>query len=137
MVAETLFLVVPLSVYNSHPVSSEQVKFLHNGPGQPYVDHDFTNVEALLGFTNKSAQLRQALSNSRRYGRDLREWSDSLVSNFWSIQDTCFVNQPQHPTGGAMCLDLELESCRSTSWSSHAEDPKSVIKSISLGNKVT
>ncbi|KAG8188510.1 hypothetical protein JTE90_008075 [Oedothorax gibbosus] len=134
LVAETLFLIVPLSVYNGHPVSSEQVKFLHNGPGQPYVDHDFTNVEALLGFTNKTTQLRQALSNSRRYNKDLREWSDTLVSNFWSVQETCFVSQPQHPTGGTLCLDLDLKACHMTTWSSHADDPKSVIRGIGYSN---
>ncbi|GFQ80628.1 xylosyltransferase oxt [Trichonephila clavata] len=137
LVAETLFLVIPLSVYNGHEVSSEQVKFLHNGPGQPYVDHDFTNVEALLGYTNKSAQQRQALSNSRRYGKDLREWTDTLVSSFWSVQDTCFVNQPLHPSGGALCLDLELDPCHLTTWSSHADDPKSVIRNFDANNKIT
>ncbi|CAL1290966.1 unnamed protein product [Larinioides sclopetarius] len=137
LVAETFFLVIPLSVYNGHEVSSEQVKFLHNGPGQPYVDHDFSNVEALLGYTNKSVQARQALSNSRRYGRDLKEWTDTLVSSFWSVQDTCFVNQPLHPSGGALCLDLELDPCHLTSWSSHAEDPKSTIRNVGVNSKVT
>ncbi|XP_055935993.1 xylosyltransferase oxt-like isoform X2 [Argiope bruennichi] len=137
LVAETFFLVIPLSVYNGHEVSSEQVKFLHNGPGQPYVDHDFSNVEALLGYTNKSVQARQALSNSRRYGRDLKEWTDTLVSNFWSIQDTCFVNQPLHPSGGTLCLDLELDPCHLTSWSSQADDPKSTIRNFGINSRVT
>ncbi|XP_054711088.1 xylosyltransferase oxt-like [Uloborus diversus] len=137
LVAETLFLVIPLSVYSAHPISSEQVKFLHNGPGQPYVDHDFTNVEAVLGFTNKSTLLRQALANSRRYGKDLREWTDSLVGNFWSVQDTCFVNQPQHPTGGTLCLDLELDPCHLTSWSSLSADPKSTISGVNVNTRTT
>ena len=127
LVAETHFLITPLSVYSGHQVSSEQVKFLHNGPGQSYVDHDFSNVETLLGFTNKSTHLRQALANSRRYGKDLWEWTDSLVSSFWSVQETCFVRQPQHPTGGALCLELELDPCDLTSWSSFAADPKIII----------
>ncbi|GBM80770.1 Xylosyltransferase oxt [Araneus ventricosus] len=137
LVAETFFLIIPLSVYNGHEVSSEQVKFLHNGPGQPYVDHDFSNVEALLGYANKSVQARQALSNSRRYGKDLKEWTDTLVSSFWSVQDTCFVNQPLHPSGGALCLDLELDPCHLASWSSHADDPKSTIRNIGVNSKVT
>ncbi|XP_071033432.1 xylosyltransferase 1 isoform X2 [Parasteatoda tepidariorum] len=137
LVAETRFLVTPLSVYNGQEVSSEQVKFLHNGPGQPYVDHDFSNVETLLGFTNKSTQLRQALANSRRFGRDLKEWTDMLVGNFWSTQDTCFIHQPQHPTGGAVCHDLDLDPCHLTSWSSLAEDPKSIILDLKSENNVT
>ncbi|XP_035218232.1 xylosyltransferase oxt-like isoform X2 [Stegodyphus dumicola] len=137
LVAETIFLVIPLSFYSNHQVSSEQVKFLHNGPGQPYVDHDFTNVEALLQFTNKSSQLRQALANSRRYGKDLREWTDSLVAAFWSVQDTCFINQPQHPTGGTLCLDIDLDPCHLTNWSSHSADPKSAIRDFNPNSKIT
>ncbi|XP_067140473.1 xylosyltransferase oxt-like isoform X1 [Centruroides vittatus] len=135
IVAEAQFLVTPLSYYNGHKVGSEQAKFLHNGPGQRYVDHDFSSVEILLGYTNKSTVLRQASANSRRYGKDLEEWIDSLVAQFWTVQNTCFLAQPQHPTGGAVCLRLDLDPCHMTTWSSRSPDPKSDIRPSEQKNK--
>ncbi|XP_076309198.1 xylosyltransferase 1-like isoform X3 [Tachypleus tridentatus] len=130
LVAETHFLVVPLSVYNNDPIDRQKTRMIHSGPGkQPYVDHDFSNVETLLKYTNKTLLLQQAEFNSWKVGKDLEDWIDGLTTQFWTVQDLCFVSVPQHPTGGALCLALDIDPCQLTLWSSKSPDPKSEINS--------
>ncbi|XP_013776191.1 xylosyltransferase oxt-like isoform X1 [Limulus polyphemus] len=130
LVAETHFLVVPLSVYNTQPVDEQKTPMIHSGPGkQPYVDHDFSNVETLLKYTNKTLMLQQAVLNSQKAGKDLENWIDGLTTQFWTVQDLCFVSVPQHPTGGALCLALDMDPCQLTLWSSKSPDPKSEVNS--------
>lgn len=54
-------------------------RFLHSGPGQPYPIHDTTDWNKLLdNKVDRSALLRKAVVNARRFGLDLKDWIDSL-----------------------------------------------------------
>ncbi|XP_022241938.1 xylosyltransferase 2-like [Limulus polyphemus] len=131
LVAETHFLVIPLSVYNTQKVDEMKTQLIHSGPvKQPYVDHDFSNVEALLKYANRSLLLQQAVLNSQKTGKDLNEWIDGLTTQFWTVQDICFVSIPKHPSGGALCSSLDIDPCQLTIWSSKSPDPKSEMNSV-------
>lgn len=123
-VAETKFLVTPLSFMNGVEISADHVKFVHNGPGRPYVEHNVSMVEKFLGLSIKEAAVRQAGANALRFGKDLLDWIDSLSSQFYVIQDTCSVNKD------TPCSVLELDECSSVSWSPSSPDVKSEIRGI-------
>lgn len=122
-IAETRFIVLPLVYYNGKQVTNDQVKFLHDGPAQGYVDHNFTAIETLLGLKDEQATLARVASvNSRRFGKDLLQWLERLVSEFWTIQDMCIIDN-----AGLPCRTAQLDSCHTIQWSSRFPDPKADI----------
>jgi protein xylosyltransferase len=124
IVAETRFLVTPLLFNNGKEVGAEQASFLHDGPAPRYVDHNFTAIENFLGLRQKQAsQMRLASTNSRRFGKDLRQWMENLVSEFWTIQEICFLREHDKP-----CPSAQIEACSDSPWSSYFPDPKSEIQ---------
>ncbi|XP_026687456.1 xylosyltransferase oxt-like [Diaphorina citri] len=71
---------------------------------------------------------RKAALNSRRFGFDLQQWIDSLVSRWYTLGDTCIMGS----TVTVRCSGWthNLQSCVRTPWSSEYPDPKSDIVSI-------
>lgn len=123
IVAETQFLVIPLIYYNGKLVGTGQAKFLHEGPAPKYVDHNFTAIENFLGLKQKQAShLRLAATNARRFGKDLHQWTENLVSEFWTIQEICLLGKEN-----LQCPSVQI-ACSSTPWSSHSPDVKSEIQ---------
>ncbi|RWS08792.1 xylosyltransferase oxt-like protein [Dinothrombium tinctorium] len=125
LIAETTFVINPFIFYNGNIMNKEIVKYFHSGPLHlKYIDHNFTAVEALLGFKDKkSSRIRILMANSRKYGKDLQKWAENLVQDSWSVQDICYVSPRSLP-----CHNAQVDSCFTTHWSSLFPDPKSEIK---------
>ena len=86
------------------------------------------------------------IQNSEPIGSDRqrKEWMDTLVSHFWSLEDVCFnaftkdqsVNEDHEIVRDEsdmpvirknVCLKGRMKSCLKTDWSSFSNDPKSEI----------
>ncbi|XP_008483938.1 xylosyltransferase oxt [Diaphorina citri] len=79
---ETGFLVVPLEFLNKTPLTQQQAGFVHGG-SYPYNTgtKDFTKEwTRFLDPKPHESLERKAALNSRRFGFDLQQWIDSLVS---------------------------------------------------------
>ncbi|RWS24278.1 xylosyltransferase 2-like protein [Leptotrombidium deliense] len=124
IIAETNFVIFPFVFYNGNIISHEKVKYFHSGPPNlKYIDHNFTAVEALLGFKDKKATYSRILySNSHRFGKDLEKWVENLVQESWLVQDICYTSRDSLP-----CSNAHIDSCSITRWSSLFPDPKSEI----------
>ncbi|XP_076074233.1 xylosyltransferase 1-like [Mytilus galloprovincialis] len=123
VVAETSFLVVPLTTFQHRPVKFQQVLSFHNGPGSLYIDKDFKDFDTVLQ-VNRTVQLQKdADSNGRKTGGQLDQWVDNLTKAFWEYQNICI-------SGESSIGCLELDICEKTLWSSRSEDPKSELHGI-------
>ncbi|GAB6027222.1 hypothetical protein CHUAL_001512 [Chamberlinius hualienensis] len=127
--AETKFVVLPMNFYNGYPITIEQTKLVNGGPGKSYMNHNFENVEKLLGYFDKRQTLQNSWISSQKTGKRLREWTDKLVSMYFSVQDTCYVNASFGALSTA-CLQSLLDPCENVPWSTKYPDPKSKIEEI-------
>lgn len=126
LVAETQFLVSPLTFYSNKPVPSSIVHRLHQGPDGAYTATDFSEFMPNLGLVD-SPQLRlEAEVNSRKTEEDLEQWIDSLTQIFWFTRQTCILSSSN------TCASIPL--CNVSSWSSRSPDIKSDPKYI--GSKI-
>ncbi|UYV63355.1 XYLT2, partial [Cordylochernes scorpioides] len=108
----TSFLVSPLALWRGSALSPRQVLAFHAGPRRPYLDHDFSAVEATLGLRS-SPKLRTSISrNARLTGPALHTWIDNLTSEFWTLDSSCIDGY------SALSCSNHLSLCNSTSWSS-------------------
>ena len=123
VVAETSFLVVPLTTFQHSPVSLQYVISVHNGPNGLYIDKDFKDFYNVLKVNQTLQILNEAKVNGRKTGVSLEKWVDSLTASFWEIKKTCISAQSSKG-----CPDLEV--CEKTLWSSRSEDPKSEIHRV-------
>ncbi|XP_014257441.1 xylosyltransferase oxt [Cimex lectularius] len=126
--AQTYFLVVPLEIVSGSPINLQQTQFLHGGPGERYVkqNNDWAKIVGSQG-ENRSALERRAFSNSKRVGKDLNIWIDSLTNRFYQIVETCTTSVSE------MC---GLENCKKTNWSSLSPDPKSNMNMIEKTGRI-
>nr|XP_018901650.1 PREDICTED: xylosyltransferase oxt [Bemisia tabaci] len=126
IVAQTEFFVTPLEFVGGQIISQQQTSFLHNGPSQSYkVKHeDWKHILGDKDSDSANTLDRKAVINSRRFGLDLRQWIDSLVTRFYSVIKSCSVNL----LNVSNCEPKEI--CSATLWSTFAVDPKSQITSI-------
>ncbi|XP_069125008.1 xylosyltransferase 1-like [Argopecten irradians] len=122
VLAETKFLVVPLTMMNGQPINPVEAELSHGGPKEFYASKDFSEFRNVLKINASDAFLNEAILNSKKTGAALESWIDHLTEKFWSIQSSCSVNADDH------CPQLDL--CDTTSWSSRSPDPKSEIRAI-------
>lgn len=133
-----VFLIVFLA-FCSQPILKVHfclhISSLNGGPGKKYIEHDFTNVEKLLGSDNGMALMMEANNNSVKVGQELKKWIDSLAIQFYTVQDTCYyiplINNFSF-IKSSFCLTQFLDSCTEVYWSSRYPDPKSSIGKIDL-----
>lgn len=139
-VAQTQFLVIPLQFMSGSEVSQQEISMLHGGSIGGYRDFS-SHMNAIKPFllSDKdriAAQLRSD-ANIKRFGLDLNEWIDGLVSKFYSILGTCLITKN---TDKFQCGKITIEPCFSTIWSSFAPDPKTfkdkIHRSTGFLNKV-
>ncbi|XP_060066628.1 xylosyltransferase 1-like [Ylistrum balloti] len=121
VVAETKFLVIPLTMMNGQPINMVEAELSHGGPKEFYASKDFSEFKNVLKINTSNIFLNEAISNSKKTGAALESWIDSLTEDFWSIQSTCSVNAEHCP---------QIDLCDTTSWSSRSPDPKSEIRGI-------
>ncbi|XP_076458255.1 xylosyltransferase 1-like [Babylonia areolata] len=121
VVAETQFLVTPITFYQGQPISVSAAQRSHAGPPGLYMGKDFSGLRSYLKVPPSPQLEEEAVANARKVGRDLELWVDSLVPLFWVTKDTCSLEK----------LELTAVSrCRETLWSSRSPDPKSDINTI-------
>jgi hypothetical protein len=125
VVAETAFLVTPLTTFQHKTVSLQHVIASHNGPSGFYIGKDFHDFNKVLG-VNKTLKIQnEANANGRKTGDSLDQWVDSLSKGFWEFLKICITAETS-----IGCLDLDI--CEKTLWSSKSEDPKSEIHGVDL-----
>ncbi|BET03101.1 Xylosyltransferase sqv-6 [Nesidiocoris tenuis] len=126
--AHTLFLVLPLEQVSGSPLSLHQAQFVHGGPGERYtkLNSDWTKI-AGLQFENRTTLERRAFSNTKRVGKDLNIWIDTLTSKFYQVIESC---------GASISSLCGLKPCASTFWSSLSPDPKSELRSMDKSGRI-
>ncbi|XP_054990427.1 xylosyltransferase 1 [Sorex araneus] len=118
-VAETRFLVAPLTFSNRQPIKQEEALRLHSGPPRSaYMEQSFQSLNPVLSLPLVPAQLEQARRNAAAGGAGLERWLDALVGSMWTAMDVC-------ATGPTACP--ALQACSQTAWSSLSPDPKSEL----------
>ena len=123
VVAETSFLVSPLSFFHSKPISASEIYRTHSGPFGMYATKDFSEFRDVLQVKQNPELEKQAMINMKKVGKDLENWIDSLVPYFWQVQRSCSIEDMTDLYG-------DLEQCRKTAWSSRSPDPKSELSAI-------
>lgn len=121
-VAETKFLVAPLTFSNRQPIKPEETLKLHNGPPRSaYMEQSFQSLNPVLSLPISPAQVEQAGRNAAATGTALESWLDSLVGGMWTAMDIC-------TTGPSACP--VMQTCSQTAWSSFSPDPKSELGAV-------
>ncbi|XP_035293043.1 xylosyltransferase 1 isoform X1, partial [Cricetulus griseus] len=121
-VAETKFLVAPLTFSNKQPIKAEEALKLHNGPPRSaYMEQSFQSLNPVLSLPINPAQVEQARKNAASTGTALEAWLDSLVGGTWTAMDIC-------ATGPTACP--VMQTCSQTAWSSFSPDPKSELGAV-------
>ncbi|TRY95604.1 hypothetical protein DNTS_017816 [Danionella cerebrum] len=120
-VAETHFLITPLTHHKHLPIRQEDALRTHNGPSKnSYMEQSFHGLNPILNIPVHLGQVEAAEQNAALTGAELERWVDSLVGDVWSAMDVCSVG----PSGCPV-----MQSCRETVWSSLSPDPKSQLSS--------
>ncbi|KAF7242925.1 Xylosyltransferase 1, partial [Varanus komodoensis] len=118
-VAETKFLVSPLTFSNRQALRQDEAMRWHGGPPKnAYLEQSFQGLNSVLNIPINAAQVEQAKRNAALTGTKLENWVDSLVGGVWSAVDVC-------STGSTACP--VMQDCGRTSWSSLSPDPKSEL----------
>ena len=125
-IAELKFLILPLEYFSGNSISPSQVRFVHSGSNS-YRDFSTQWDKYLFPYNEQDKLERLSLSNSKRFGSDLREWIDSFVTKYYDIGEICVSDKLNNICG------QELRMCNLTDWSSVAPDPKSNVNSLSGG----
>ncbi|NP_001120412.1 xylosyltransferase 1 [Xenopus tropicalis] len=118
-VAETKFLITPLTFSNRQPIKQEELAKFHGGPPKnAYMEQSFQGLNPVLNIPVNTAQVEEARKNAALVGAKLENLVDSLTSSMWSAVDIC-------TTGPSSCP--VMQSCAQTAWSSLSPDPKSEL----------
>ncbi|CAL1527402.1 unnamed protein product, partial [Lymnaea stagnalis] len=117
LVAQTQFLVTPLTFYNNKPISVSELYRTHQGPLGLYTSTDFSEFKTNLHIVEDGKLSQEYAINSKKTGTDLDQWVDSLTNFFWVVQSSCFIEAFEG------CPSTSL--CKSATWSSRYADPKS------------
>ncbi|KAM9457238.1 xylosyltransferase 1 [Clarias gariepinus] len=118
-VAETRFLITPLTHHKHLPIRQDDALKVHNGPPKnSYMDQSFHGLNPILNIPVRLREVEEAERNAGLTGMRLERWVDGLVGEVWAAADVCSAT----PSGCPV-----LQSCRDTAWSSLSPDPKSQL----------
>ncbi|XP_056609958.1 xylosyltransferase 1 [Triplophysa dalaica] len=118
-VAETRFLITPLTHHKHLPIHQEDALRMHNGPTKnSYMEQSFHGLNPILNIPVHLGQVEAAELNAGLTGPELELWVDSLVGEVWSAVDVCAIGLSGCPV---------MQTCRETAWSSLSPDPKSQL----------
>ncbi|XP_026063918.1 xylosyltransferase 1 [Carassius auratus] len=127
-VAETRFLITPLSHHKHLPIRQEDAVRMHNGPAKnSYMEQSFHGLNPILNIPVHLGQVEAAEHNAELTGPELERWVDGLVGEVWSAVDVC-------STGPSGCP--VMQTCRETVWSSLSPDPKSQLGSPKTNGRI-
>ncbi|KAI7803608.1 xylosyltransferase 1 [Triplophysa rosa] len=118
-VAETRFLITPLTHHKHLPIRQEDALRMHNGPTKnSYMEQSFHGLNPILNIPVHLGQVEAAELNAGLTGPELERWVDSLVGEVWSAVDVCAIGLSGCPV---------MQTCREMAWSSLSPDPKSQL----------
>ncbi|KAI4887242.1 hypothetical protein NFI96_027503 [Prochilodus magdalenae] len=118
-VAETRFLITPLTHHKHLPIRQEDALKMHNGPAKnSYMEQSFHGLNPILNIPVHLGEVEAAEHNAGLTGAKLERWVDGLVGEVWSAVDVCSTA----PSGCPV-----MQTCRETAWSSLSPDPKSQL----------
>ncbi|XP_076155219.1 xylosyltransferase 2 [Alosa pseudoharengus] len=127
-VAQTRFLITPLSYHTHKPFSTADDGWLHAGPaGNLYLEQSFQQLSSVLRLPSLESGLREAQGLAVLQGRELDAWVDRGLSSFWSPAGLC-------SSAGSACA--ALPSCSRTSWSSMSPDPKAELGPVKSNGRI-
>ncbi|XP_018325913.1 xylosyltransferase oxt isoform X2 [Agrilus planipennis] len=124
VLVQVKFLIVPLQYVSGSPINNSQINYFHSGNGEvkefsvEWNDYGPRSIE-------RESLKRTSIANSRRFGEDLENWIDSLVSKSYKLGELCIVKISNNS-----CFE-NLSLCEKTDWSSMSPDPKSSLKNLS------
>ncbi|XP_063077573.1 xylosyltransferase 2 isoform X2 [Engraulis encrasicolus] len=127
-IAETSFLVTPLTQRAHIPFNTAEHGWLHAGPaGNVYLEQSFQQLSSILRLPSLEEGLKEAHSHAQLQGAELEAWVDRGMSAFWSPGGGC-------SSLGSACPALSL--CSSTPWSSLSPDPKAELGPIKSDGRI-
>ena len=125
LVAESSFLISPLTFFNNRPISISDALRSHQGPIGSYTSTNFSELSTNLNVNHSPSLQQEADKNSKKFGAELEQWIDTLAKWFWVVRDSCVLE----PVG--ICPHLSV--CQEMFWSSKSPDPKSDPQYIGEG----
>lgn len=118
------FLVIPLSFALGTSIKLHQVALLNGGAKSVRdLKNSFEKFTPNLKVKETLAKLSE--ENSKKHGKPLEAWIDSLVSTFFSVHKICVTRH----SAVTLC-GVPVDACVKTDWSSFTPDPKSAIGPI-------
>ncbi|XP_063077598.1 xylosyltransferase 1 [Engraulis encrasicolus] len=134
-VAETKFLITPLTHHRHQPIRKDDAQRQHNGPAKnSYMEQSFHGLNPILNIPVHLASVEAAQHHAGLTGPELERWVDGLVSEVWSAVDICSAGAPsslqssQSSSSSSSSGCPVLQACRDTPWSSLSPDPKSGLR---------
>uniref|UniRef100_UPI00358DF71E xylosyltransferase 2-like isoform X2 n=1 Tax=Myxine glutinosa TaxID=7769 RepID=UPI00358DF71E len=122
LIAETTFLVLPLTFRKGQPMNQDQVSQANMGPpGNSYGESDLRWLLRLLGLPASPTTIPTHLP-------PLLPWLDRLLRGFWQPAGLCALSPSGCP---------HLPRCTVTSWSSHYPDLKSQLGPVGPDGRLT
>nr|XP_014349502.1 PREDICTED: xylosyltransferase 1 isoform X2 [Latimeria chalumnae] len=127
-IAETKFLITPLTFSNKQPIKQEEAMKLHSGPAKnAYMEQSFQGLNPVLNIPINAQQVDQAKRNAALTGSPLENWVDTLTGSVWSAVDVCAAGPTSCPV---------MQGCGQTVWSSLSPDPKSDLGLVKANGRV-
>ncbi|XP_068193445.1 xylosyltransferase 2 [Antennarius striatus] len=125
-VAETHFLVMPLTFKDKQPLRKEDV-WLHDGPPENLYLQNFQQLKLVLKLPPQEPAMQEAQRKAQLVGQPLEAWVDSAVGSFWVASKACVVQTSSCPA---------VEPCSKTPWSSLSPDPKSELGPVKIDGRI-
>ncbi|XP_064292285.1 xylosyltransferase oxt isoform X2 [Plodia interpunctella] len=133
LIVLTKFLITPLESFSGKDLTHQEASIIHSGSQNAY--KDFSNIKPLHFLPDEEENIllqKISQSNIKRVNNDLKEWIDSLTSEFYNVLGLC-VNQA-NLKDITNCGNYDFDDCSATEWSSLSPDPKG---SIGKFNKIS
>lgn len=121
ILAQTVFIIIPLSHVNNKPISAQDASRIHNGG--PYARNTSQNFE-FKGVNSTEYQERVEV-NARKSGSELLVWIDKESYASHAVKEGCIA------AGYNFSLSCGvLPRCHQVYWSSFLPDSKSDLSSF-------
>uniref|UniRef100_A0A1B0CFL8 protein xylosyltransferase n=1 Tax=Lutzomyia longipalpis TaxID=7200 RepID=A0A1B0CFL8_LUTLO len=115
-VAVCRFLITPLQYSAGEVISTERARKINRGTPNEALHATSEWISHVLPTEERLPLEEKLQEDSRKTGRELEQWIDNLVGQFFIIREMC----SQHPIP-----QQHVDRCEDTAWSSFAPDPKS------------
>ncbi|XP_059620080.1 xylosyltransferase oxt [Phlebotomus argentipes] len=116
-VAICRFLIVPMQFHDGEEVAVEDARRINRGTISESLHVSSEWISHVQSAAERAPLELKARENAEKTGRELAQWIDNLVSQFFILREMC----SRH----AIPQLSYVEKCEDTAWSSAAPDPKS------------